>query len=390
MFTRLTLVLALFVSLLAEAGPPKKRPSEAERKAFAHALSLGRKAAKAKDYAGALAALEAALKLSPRSPSVLGELGWAHFNAGQLDKAAAHTESAIDTASRAKQLGALHYNRGRILEAQGKKEEARVAYTESLGLRANETVRKRVDGLGGPLVRSTTAAAAATADKAAVEVVSYYCESCDGTADEGCTCGGAPTEIGEGGIESFEVVHIEGSGEPGGSVDTHVLVVGHGGRFFGMGVVADGYTPGVAYIYNSGSVDAVRVEDLLPELPGKELVIEATNGTVDHDPGVESTSSDEKKTWMICGLAKGRPTCATLTRAVDWSNNELGPDWEVGKELDSGKWSLDVSVSGGKISVALGKGTREGDLPPATQACLGTFTFAGLSERACVDTVVAE
>jgi hypothetical protein len=392
-----TAAFALSLATLAPAAlarPPQKRPSAEQLDAFSSALAAGRKAAKAKDYKAAITSLEAALKVVPSSASVLGELGWALFQDGQLDKAEEITWKGIAASHRAPQLGALYYNRGRICEAKKATDDARRAYTTSLGFRENDTVRKRVESLGGTRSTSTAASVSDSFEAAATGAIDVYCEAPAPKAEgKEVPCAYSVTQdltLGDGGLDTARVVHYEGYADGGGTVDADVLFLSHGGKWFDMGVIADGWLPGFGYVYNSGKVNSVEAKDVLPDAPGPELIVVTTNENTDHDPGVEMTSNEAKTSWRLCGLVSGKPTCVTVTSAYDYSTGELGEDWNVKKVLDEGKWTVDVGVTDGKVTLSAPKGVKAKSLPPASQACIGAFSVTELLGKACAESVVAE
>ena len=386
----------LLAPVLGSADDKPKRATPAQRKEFAADLATGRKAVKAKDYAAGIAAYEAALKIVPTSTSVLGELGWALFLAGKLEPAEDKTREALYESSSAKQIGALRYNLGRIAEAQGDKDAARRAYTESLAYRVNATVEKRLDAVGGPLVDIQSAEAYDSLQDAVNGIAGIWeCgpatlgpakgeqEGCVYTVEES-------EELKGGGLDEARIVRIEGTAGMGGSVDARSLIVRHGKRWHHMGVVADSWVPGLDYIQNQGEVDAFEVGDFLPELTGTEILVRSTNSNTDHDPGIEMTSSGEQKEWYLCGVNAGKATCLKVISAVEWKSSELGEDWSAGKTLDSSKWAIGIGVKDGKIVMAAAAGTKASSLSPAAQACQGAFTFAELLLKACASPTVAE
>jgi tetratricopeptide (TPR) repeat protein len=377
----------------AWADSPPKRATAAQRASFKEALAAGRKAVKAKDYKTAITQFESALKVVPSSSSVLGELGWAYFLDGQLDKAEEKTNDAIRISVRAKQLGALHYNLGRVHEAAGKKDEARSEYTESLSYRNNDTVQKRVAGLGGVLVTALVVDAETSLEKAVGHNV-YCTEPLDkSSADEDARCTWTENEdetLDGGGLDQVWLVRLEGSAdEIGGSVDATMLLLRQGARWFNMDVVADSWVPGMDYIYNDGEVESFKAADLLPDLPGKEVLVVEKASSVDHDPGAEMTTSDMMKTWHLCGLLEGAPTCVSINVEVEWESNQLeGESWDAGKKLDGGKWALKMAIEDGQIAISTTG--KVADLPPASQACLGRHTFAELTKKACANTRIGK
>jgi tetratricopeptide (TPR) repeat protein len=158
-------------------GPPsghlddprtKPLPTDAEKKAFADEassfaehLAVGRKAVRAKDFDQAFESFEAARKLRPHDPTVLGESGFAALQAKKYELAAAWTRDAISRQHDNRKLGALRYNMGRIEEERGNKADAANWYSRSLAARDNETVRKRLEALGAKPSQPTIASAEA-------------------------------------------------------------------------------------------------------------------------------------------------------------------------------------------------------------------------------------
>lgn len=106
----------------------------------------GRRLAKAKKYKEAIVKFREALALFPGEPAGLSELSLALFRVEDLDTAEEIAVQAI-AKSTGKQRAAALYNLGRIKEAQGEPEKAAEHYTDSLQLRANKIVSKRLASL---------------------------------------------------------------------------------------------------------------------------------------------------------------------------------------------------------------------------------------------------
>ena len=103
--------------------------------------------AKRGDWAGAAKGFAEAVALAPDDARLVAELGWAEFNAGDLVNARVHTSAALEKITEAPRRGAVLYNFGRILEAQGEPGPAADAYRQSLALRPNKVVQARLKKL---------------------------------------------------------------------------------------------------------------------------------------------------------------------------------------------------------------------------------------------------
>ena len=110
-------------------------------------LNEGRKLVKAGDLDAGIVKYRELLVIDPHYGPALGELGWAEFKAGRYDSAEEHTLKALGRAPDDKRRGMLHYNLGRIAEAQDQTEAAIEAYALSLTLRPNEVVAGRLAAL---------------------------------------------------------------------------------------------------------------------------------------------------------------------------------------------------------------------------------------------------
>jgi len=125
---------------------PALRPDD---ELYKQALTEARRLVKAGKAAEALQQLELAMEAKPGDATAQAEAGWILFGRSKLDDARALTEAALASAGDNSALkGMCLYNLGRIEEAGGDKAKAAQRYRESLELRPNDTVRKRLEALG--------------------------------------------------------------------------------------------------------------------------------------------------------------------------------------------------------------------------------------------------
>ena len=135
-------------SPMKKKGDFDKAKASKASAAFRKLLGTGRAKSKAKKWAEAIADFDQALAIDPNHARLLSELGWAHFNAGTLEKAEKFTRSSIDNSRDDRVRGASLYNLGRIHEAREEFDRAATAYTTSLEVRpGNKTVTKRLSML---------------------------------------------------------------------------------------------------------------------------------------------------------------------------------------------------------------------------------------------------
>ena len=123
--------------------------SASDRTTVLKALEEGRRKSRVKDFFGALSAFDRALALAPDDARVLSEVGWAALNAGDLTRADAANRRALANVKEKTLRAQILYNAGRVAEAKKDSEAARKAYAESLALRDNAEVKKRLDGVSG-------------------------------------------------------------------------------------------------------------------------------------------------------------------------------------------------------------------------------------------------
>lgn len=132
-------------------GPPDgaAAPTADARKELARALDEGRKLSSAKDFQGALSAFDRALAVAPDDARVLTDVGWVAFQAGDLTRADEANRRALALTTDPKRRAQVLYNTGRVAEAKDDAEGARKAYAESLSLRENAEVKRRLTAVGG-------------------------------------------------------------------------------------------------------------------------------------------------------------------------------------------------------------------------------------------------
>lgn len=238
-------------SAVVDAGPP----SAEARAAGLKALDEGRKLSRAKDWSKALEAFDRALVVMPDDARVLSEVGWAAFQANRLDRAEEANARALANAKEPLVRAPILYNMGRVAEARGKPDAARKAYKESLALRTNAEVKRRLDAL---VVDASTASSdePGLGCRESFPDVTAMCR-CLGKDKDNLfvpewvkfSCGRRGTNpLGDG---RFGIV--EAGGEEGGE-RAHLLIVSEANRVRWLRNLGSDYEPGAFGVHNQAHV----------------------------------------------------------------------------------------------------------------------------------------
>lgn len=118
-----------------------------DTKASRALLAQGRKLTKAKDYAGADAALSDAIKLDPAAARPYAARCYARLLAEKLKPARKDCSKALTLHPGDRFAASVHYNLGQIAVREGNSAQARASYEASLKLRDNDTVRHALEHL---------------------------------------------------------------------------------------------------------------------------------------------------------------------------------------------------------------------------------------------------
>jgi tetratricopeptide (TPR) repeat protein len=111
-------------------------------------LDEGRKHAREKNYAAAIAAFDAALAADKTLAAAYSGRGHARLLSGELDAAKADFEAALTHNDKPAFQASVYFNLGQLAEKQRDVPAARSAYTRSVALRPNRTVSAALAKLG--------------------------------------------------------------------------------------------------------------------------------------------------------------------------------------------------------------------------------------------------
>jgi tetratricopeptide (TPR) repeat protein len=297
---------------------PKPKVDEAAklRKRLLALLNEGREATKKGDYPAGMAKYREALEIDASDVSALAELGWAAFQAGDLELAHRTTTQALKFVRDDKQRGMILYNLGRIAEAREELAAAIEHYEASLVARpGNQTVQTHLDAVKAKLA----SASSPSAEQPGLEVLArdlvdltaackiieeQRCE--DFTMDESdpCTCDPEPQAT-PGADQSWGLLQLGGD-ESMQAAWFPVVQTDKGWTVFAE--VLYTYNPGAFGIFEEAELGASTVEPLLAK--GTQLVMRVEKSRMDRDMGLNEIESEDYKAMIICARHETGAYCA--------------------------------------------------------------------------------
>jgi len=197
----------------------------------------------------------------PDDARVLSEVGWAAFQANDLARAETANARALANANAPLVRAPILYNAGRVAEARGKPDAARKAYRESLALRDNAEVRKRLAGLKVEAGADEDDAVTRLGCRGSFSDIAALCkcfEAAQATDDAVMvpsftkfTCGRTGTKsLGDGRLGVVAV----GSGPDEPGERHHLLVMREGTKTRWLVILGTDFEPGAFGVHNSAGV----------------------------------------------------------------------------------------------------------------------------------------
>lgn len=281
-----------------EAGPaPQPAQQRAAQRESLKQLQEGRRRVQGKDLQGGIAAFKLALAARPDDPAILGELGWAYLQLGDLPRAEDATRRAITTAVEPRQRASLLYNLGLIEQRRGHAAEAANAFRLSLALRPSKAVQAALEGLpraSAPVrdYRCTLEGCGAVAPAPTLPALCARVSallSCDGPPpEEGYeltpTCAAEEARPGQGSLQGWSLLRLEHPSCDGFfTEEIVVLAVRRGGAWHVLDELST-YTDWRAWGAGEDGTSAttLRLQDVLPG-DEVELVVELTSSGFSHE-----------------------------------------------------------------------------------------------------------
>lgn len=314
--------------------PPAQTEAQAREAAvtFRKALFEGRRLSHQKQYPQAIEAFERAVAANGQDPRARCELGWAAFQANDLDVATASLDQALSILERLAGRGledrernvyaGCLYNRGRVAEARGDAALAATLYRGSLALRPNDTVQARLDGLGAAAAAASSPPAepprncwvgdcepvtAATLEELERELARRHCGF---TGAARCSAGGQSVTIdgGAGGVSGAALVTTNSFTPEWGDEHRGWVAIRTASGWHGLGELAYTLASGVGGTSCDLRPEALRFVQAIEGGP-PELWVEVTDSMSDADMGVNELWRRDHRWMTICGLDGERPAC---------------------------------------------------------------------------------
>jgi Tfp pilus assembly protein PilF len=389
----------------ADVKQDKKR-SRAEQKAWSEAMAKGRARFRAKDFATAVEAFDAALKISPDDAQTLSELGWAAFQAGDLQRAEEMTRASLLRSSTAEVKGATLYNLGRIEEQRNVKDKAIDAYEQSLRVRPNATVLARLRSLDAARADAFAPLAFSRADGPHPDLAAFCAKARAGGKDgEKVLCDPeksaffaieGPTEIASVSapyqkialhstlVPVFMDTASDDIADAGPGTERLFLAVKLPSGVFLSPELGGVYNPGAFGIHQSLTVRRFELRDVVPG-GAKEIVISYGVHADDMNLAGAEMYATESEHLMLCGVpdAGGLLKCTTTLLFSQHEWYETHPEYFAPGEVEFSSKPYDRSFAlafeftpAGSVTFrnAKGPGTPM-PLPAEVEALVGSRLF---------------
>lgn len=346
-------------------------------------LATARKAAKDEDWKAAVAAYDKAVELDDDNPVVLGELGWAHFEAGDMKAAEHNVRLALRYEQQTKRRASLLYKLGRIEEQRGDFALAKKHYDHSLALEDSDEAREHNDAIGDKAAAACTDGKCTkpdyeTLDDACKAMVARVHEQLGLTAETAadefkCDPAAAQKVALEGGDASEAVIlQVVGKHAEVGEEEYDLLAHIDGGWHW-VGTLLDIENPHHGGISRTGGIKSIEAKELVPDSPGQEVLVHLEFGETDIDFADNLIYHDEHEAYVVCGMSEGKHICHEIPLYYYYEAAALDSSVETEHDLSVHEFSVKAEFDGkGNVTLA-----GEGEVP---EAMAGTKVITELTE----------
>ncbi len=332
----------------ATPAAPAAKPAaitKAVRVEYKQRLSAGRKAAKAAQWPAAIRELEAALVAIPGDDRALAELSFAAMSAGDHDKARKAGRQAVRTATDPKIKAASLYNLGRVEETAAPAKAAAL-YRESLALRPNATVEKRLADLASRGSYTPPPPPCATPMPLA-KICPCLNATVEDLAADGYACELEETDLADFQLATFAISDVG---------ERDIMVVGKSDAGWSVVAILDS-------VYNPGAFGISEEWELMSatdERHGTRSIARfvSKKSRNDSDLGIDEVESETTTELLVCvrDNAGGPPTCPLAVQTdYEYTRDRLGlsTDDDMADVSDIRTKGLPIN-SATKLSVELG------------------------------------
>lgn len=305
----------------AGAKAAKTTLTPEQRKTVLAALDAGRKKTRAKDYKGAIADFDRALAVSPDDGRVLAELGYAAMLDGNHARASAADKRALTTVHDKSLRAQVLYNEGRIAEAKGDKEASRKAYADSLALRENAEVRRRLTAAGGATAPAMPCPAGASTPEALCTCLLDDKTELLGMKGAQPVCKVMPESLTLG-VPRLSLMKVGADQEPGELA--FLLLARDSGVLRVVAELGISYEPGAFGVHNEASVGKASTKTF-----GKRSVVVVTSAQDNSDQNLAGLElcTEKEQLETVCALGEGKSLTRCVTVTVS-SEGGCGPGVE--------------------------------------------------------------
>jgi tetratricopeptide (TPR) repeat protein len=346
-------------------------------------LAEGQAAANAGDWPKAIVAYEKAMALDEDNPHIHAALGWAQFNTEAYDPAKENLYAALRHERDGDRRADYLYRLGRVEEAQGDLVSAKRHYDHSLRLKSNPDAQERDDSLAAKVAELCKGNKCVKPDypdlnaacAAMLERVHKQLHLKPHEADGAFTCNpDNARRVAIKGAEASEAVLLKISGEHGMVEEEEYDLLAHiEGGWHWVGTMLDIENPHKDGIFRAGKVLGFEARELVPELPGEEILLHVELGESDSDLDDNIVYHDEHEAYVVCGLQNGHHNCHEIPVRELYEAEALDVNYPAKGRVEKTVYEATATFDGkGKVTVA-----GEGDIPSDYK---GTHTIMSLPE----------
>lgn len=346
-------------------------------------LTEARAKSATEDWKGAVEAYAKAAELDDDNPRILGELGWAQFNAEDLDSAEHNLRLALRYEQVTKQRAEWLYKLGRVEEERGDYVAAKEHYDHSLRLEKSAEAQEHDEAVGDKAAAACAGGKCTKPDYADLKAAcaAMLARVHEQLAIDPATAGDAfqcdpdkAKKIPLQGGDASEAVLLVVEGEYAGTGEEEYDLLAHiEGGWHWVGTLLDIENPHHGGIARTGEIAAFEARELMPNSPGEEILAQVDLGQTDADFDDNLLYHDEHQAFIVCAIADGKHACHEIPSRLFYESEALDESKPVAHEPETHSFKATVEFDGkGNVTV-----TGEGEIPEAEK---GTHAIADLPE----------